>query len=52
LIFLGELLKSACGCGAVNGGFVEIASNFAMCLKPKENQYILHAFLLLDGAWG
>ena len=31
---------------------VEIASLFAMCLKPKENQWILHAFLVLDGAGG
>ena len=27
----------------------EIASEFAMCLKPKENQCILHAFDVLDG---
>ena len=50
--FLGELSESACGCGAVNGRCFEISSNFLMCLKRKENQYILHAFLLLDGAWG
>ena len=41
-------MKSACGCGAVDGGLVEIASNFAMCLKPEENQLILHAFDVLD----
>ena len=36
LNFLGEFSKSACGCGAVNGGLVEIASNSSMCLKPYE----------------
>ena len=28
--------------------YVEIVSNFAMCLKPKENQLFLHAFDVLD----
>ena len=28
--------------------YVEIASTFAMCLKPKENTLILHAFDVLD----
>ena len=28
--------------------YVDIASDFAMCLKPKENQLILHAFDVLD----
>ena len=27
---------------------VEIASNVAMCLKPKKKQWILHAFDVLD----
>ena len=47
-MFLGEFSESACGCGAVNCGLVEIASNFLMCLKRKENQRILHAFHVLD----
>ena len=28
--------------------FVEIVWNFVMCSKPKENQWILHAFYVLD----
>ena len=31
---------------------VEIASLFTMCLKPKENQCILHAFDVLDRSCG
>ena len=27
---------------------VDIASRFVACLKPKENQWILHAFDVLD----
>ena len=50
--FLGELWKSASSPCPVNGRCFEIASNFLMCLKRKENQYILHAFLVLDGAGG
>ena len=28
--------------------YVDIASDFAMCLKPNENHLILHAFDVLD----
>ena len=31
---------------------VEIASNVLMRLKQHENQYILHAFLVLDASGG
>jgi hypothetical protein len=52
LIFLGEFSESASSPCPVNRRCFEIASNFSMCLKHKENQCILHAFLVLDGACG
>ena len=48
LIFLREFLKSASSPCPVNVVCVAIASNVEMCLKPKENQWILHAFAVLD----
>ena len=50
--FLGEVWKSASSPCPIHGRCFEIASNFLMCFKRKEHQYILHAFLVLDGAGG
>ena len=47
-MFLGEFSKSASGPRPVNRRMCLIAPNFAMCVKPKEKQWILHAFDVLD----